>query len=267
MSDSRTRRHAGPRRRRDEPEIPAPSYAERARTLVHTGRVGSLSTHSRRQAGYPFGSVMPYAPDALGRPVVLISTMAMHTQNLLGDPKASLLITEEGATGDPLGAGRVTLLGEATKVTDDERGAARAHYLERHPTASYWVDYEDFAFFRLEVVDVYFVGGFGVMGWVAVEDYGKAAPDPLADDAAGIIAHMNEDHSDALVLFARVLADHDAEHAEMTAIDRLGFHLKLRIDGQPRSCRLAFPRPVDSSETCREVMVEMVRNARQAPTG
>ena len=78
------------------PSVPAaaePSYAERARTLVHVARTGALSTLSRRHPGHPFGSVMPYAPDERGRPLVLISGMAMHTRNLEADPRAGLLVT------------------------------------------------------------------------------------------------------------------------------------------------------------------------------
>ena len=69
--------------------VPEPSFAERARTLMHLGRIGTLSTLSRKQPGFPFGSLMPYALDGQGRPVFLMSTMAMHTQNLQADPLCS----------------------------------------------------------------------------------------------------------------------------------------------------------------------------------
>src|SRR5271166_2308175 len=84
-----------------QPAVPEPSFAERARTLIHLGRIGSLSTLSRKQPGFPFGSLMPYALDGQGRPIFLISTMAMHTQNLQADPRASLFVTEPDASGDP----------------------------------------------------------------------------------------------------------------------------------------------------------------------
>lgn len=156
-------RHASGGEASEGPPVPEPSYAERAQTLVHLGRVGSLSTLSRKQPGWPFGSVMPYALDAQGRPIFLISTMAMHTQNLLADSRASLLVTQDTA-GDVLGAGRVTLLGRVAEVPDAERASVRELYLTRHENARYWVDFDDFAFYRMDVVDVYFVGGFGVMG-------------------------------------------------------------------------------------------------------
>src|SRR5271163_2451200 len=111
-SSSSIGKHAGTGVASDQPAVPEPPFAERARTLVYLGRVGSLSTHSRKQAGFPFGSVMPYGLDERGRPIFLISTMAMHTQNLQANPHASLLITQETGEGDVLGAGRLTLLGD-----------------------------------------------------------------------------------------------------------------------------------------------------------
>src|ERR1017187_713354 len=109
-------KHASSGPASDQPAVPEPSYAERARTLMYLGRIGSLSTLSRKQPGFPFGSVMPYGLDERGRPIFLISTMAMHTQNLQSDPRASLLVTQDDAGGDPLGAARVTLVGNARPI-------------------------------------------------------------------------------------------------------------------------------------------------------
>jgi heme iron utilization protein len=113
--------HLGPPESRPDagPAVPEPSFAQRARSLVHVARTGSLATVSRRHPGHPFASVMPYALDDAGEPLFLISTMAMHTQNLLGDPRASLLVTQPGASDDPLAAGRVTLMGQARQVPSD----------------------------------------------------------------------------------------------------------------------------------------------------
>src|SRR5208282_3458104 len=103
MSSSSFGKHAGGATS-SQPPAPEPSFAERARTLMHVGRIGSLSTLSRKQPGFPFGSLMPYSLDDQGRPIFLISTMAMHTQNLQADSRASLFVTEPDASGDPLGA-------------------------------------------------------------------------------------------------------------------------------------------------------------------
>ena len=256
-------KHAGTAVASSQPVIPEPSYAERARTLLHLSRVGTLSTHSRKRPGYPFGSLMPFALEGEGRPVFLISTMAMHTQNLLQDGHASLLVTQGDAEGDPLGAARVTVVGNVAAVPDAQRGEARRLYLERHENSKYWVDFDDFSFFAMDVVDVYYVGGFGVMGWVAANDYGVARPDPLADAAAGILQHMNADHQDALVLLARVSAGLAAQEATMTAVDRLGFHVRVKTVEGIKGARIPFLSEVSTTMETRKMLVEMVQQARK----
>ena len=263
MSSAPIGKHAGPRPASDAPPIPEPTFAERAHTLAHLGRIGSLSTHSRKQPGFPFGSVMPYGLDRRGRPIFLISTMAMHTQNIQADPRASLLVTQPDSSGDPLGAARVTLVGNVSSVPDADVAEARKLYLERYANSKYWVDFEDFSFYRMELVDIYYVGGFGVMGWVAAAEYELAEPDPLADTAAGIIKHMNADHADSLVLLARAFARIESEEAVMTAVDRLGFHARLKTGEGMRGVRIAFLREVRSPSEARNVLVEMVEQARQ----
>src|SRR5450755_2945659 len=113
--------------------VPEPSFAERVRTLMQVGRIGCLSTHSRKQPGFPFGSLMPYGLDGQGCPIFLVSTMAMHTQNLEADRRASLFLNEADAGSDPLGASRVTLLGTVIRVVGPELVAVRAAYLARNP--------------------------------------------------------------------------------------------------------------------------------------
>jgi hypothetical protein len=255
-------RHAGPPRAADAPAIAEPTFAERARTLAYLGRTAALATLSRRHPGHPFASVMPYALDEDGRPLFLISSMAMHTQNLEADPRASLLITQPGWTGDPLAAGRLTLLGEAHRVPGGETPPARASYLARHERARYWADFEDFSLWRLELVDLYFVGGFAAMDWVTATEYRRARPDPLADAAAAIIEHMNRDHPDALIAYARHFAREAADEATMVAVDRLGFKLRLRQGERLSSVRIAFPREVTSAEQSRETLIAMLRATR-----
>ncbi len=241
-----------------------PSLAERARTLLHLGRTGTLATISRKHAGHPFASVMPYAVDEAGRPIMLISALAVHARNLLAEPRASLLVAEAGGGEDPLAHGRVTLIGQAVSVPEGERAAAREHYLARHPDAADWVEFGDFSFWRLEVADVYIVVGFGSMGWVEAAEYRTSRPDPLAETAAAIIDHMNRDHGDALVLYARAFGGAEADEAAMTQVDRLGFTLRLAAANRQRSVRIPFPHPVASAAESRAVLIEMLRAARAA---
>lgn len=261
MSSSR-QHNSGPDS--DGPEVPEPSHAERARTLVHLQQTGSLSTLSRKQPGWPFGSVMPYGLDDQGQPVFLISTMAMHTQNLLGDPRASLLVTPPESRTDPLGAARVTLMGSVAKVPKEEAAEVREQYLKRHAQASYWVEFQDFSFFRMALADVYFVGGFGSMGWVAPGDYARAALDPLADEASSLIHEINTKQADTLLLLARVFGNLEAQQAAVTALDRLGFHLRITTPGRMQGGRVAFPSPVRNAP---EVRAGLAGLAAQAKAG
>jgi hypothetical protein len=252
-----TRQHAGSGPA--TPNVPEPSLAERARTLASLGLIGSLSTQSEKLPGYPFGSMMPYAADNLGRPVFFVSSMAMHTHNLRKDSRASLLITQPDVSGDPLGAARLTLVGDVAEALAAE---VKELYLARYENAKFWQDYSDFAYFRLEVSGAYFIGGFGVMGWISVDDYASAQPDPLAQAAPEIIRHMNNDHADALRLIARRFAGENPDEAAMTAVDRLGFQLRLKTGDRIHGQRVAFLSEVKDTTAARAMFVEMVRQAR-----
>ena len=246
-------------------DIPEPTLAEKAKTLTVQGGQSTLSTMSQKHEGYPFGSVMPYGLTADGEPTFLVSSMAMHTKNVLANPRATLLITQTSETGNPLGAGRISLMGDVEVVEDDAFAEEISKdYLARNPSAQHWVHFDDFRFFHLKVVDIYFVGGFGVMGWISADDYKSASPDPLRDVAAGVIQHMNDDHRDSLVLLAQKFAGLQAVDAEMMAVDRLGFNLRVQTADGMKGARIGYPQPVDSSEQIRGVFVNMVKNAREA---
>ena len=255
-----TRQHAftGPAM----PQLPEPSHAERIRTLVSLASFATLSTISRKPAGYPFGSLMPFALDSFGQPIFLISNMAMHTQNLKADSRCSLFVGQAGADGDALGAARATLIGNAEPVPENEVADAREIYLARHDNSRYWVDFSDFNFFRLQPIDLYYVGGFGVMGWVEAREYEHATPDPLAETAPGILAHMNADHVDAMILLAGSHTGIEATEATMTSVDRLGFSLRLKTTNGVKGARINFLHEVATLQDTRAVLVEMVRQAK-----
>ncbi len=243
------------------PQLAEPSHAERVKTLASLNSVAVLSTMSRRQPGFPFGSLMPYALDEQGRPIFLISNMAMHTQNLKADGRASLFFSQPAANEDPLGSARATLVGTVLAVPSEDLAAVRELYLKRHESSRYWVDFADFGFFRLAPVEVYYVGGFGVMGWVTAEEYTRAEPDPLAAASPGILAHMNADHVPAMILLARSNAGLEATEAAMTSVDRLGFYLRLKTSEGMKGARVNFPREVRTAGDTRTALVELVQAA------
>ena len=146
-----------------------------AKRLIAEQKMAVLSTISKRHDGFPFGSVVAYALDAESRPLLLISGLAVHHRNLESDGRASLTMFEDEALGDPQNAARVTLMGDVVPVPESGLPAARAAYLAKHPEAEQWIDFGDFAMLRMEVKDVYFIGGFGSMGWIMPKDYQQAA--------------------------------------------------------------------------------------------
>ena len=154
------------------------------------------------------------------------------------------------------------MIGNAEPVPENDVANAREKYLARHENSRYWVDFSDFSFFRLQPIDLYYVGGFGVMGWVEAQDYEHAAPDPLAEAAPGILAHMNADHVDAMILLGGLHAGIEATEATMTSVDRLGFSLRLKTDNGVKGARINFLHEVATPQDTRAVLVEMVRQAK-----
>ena len=255
-----------------EPEPPTapaaePSHAERARTLVGTGGRATLSTLSTQVPGSPFGSLVTYAADDAGRPVLFVSTMAEHWGNLEADPRASLLVAEPAPDGaDPLALGRVTLLGRAETLTGAAADAERERFAAVHP-AAFYIGYGDFRCVRLAVDAVRYVGGFGRMSWVGAAAYAAARPDPLAPHAADIVAHMNADHAGALVELCHHRAGRtDVLAAEMTAVDRLGFEVAADVSGPRRRAafRIGFRTPQETPGGVRGELVALLRDARAA---
>jgi heme oxygenase (biliverdin-IX-beta and delta-forming) len=258
-------RHAGGGRAQEllyDANVPTPSHAEQARTLASRVSTGTLCTLAVEPAGFPYGSFVTFGLDG-GSPVLLISELAEHTRNLRADERASLLVVESGS-GDPLARGRVTLIGRAhVLASEGPRERARQAYLSAHPNGAYYADFADFQFWQLSVESVRFIGGYGRMSWVAHDDWEKAEPDPLAPHAAGILAHMNQDHAQVMVEYCRALSKAtDASAATMTGVDRYGFEMSAITAAGPRPIRLAFSHALTTPEEVRQEMVALARRAR-----
>lgn len=238
-----------------------PTDAELSRTLVAAAKLATLSTLTAD--GYPYGSVVSQVPDDAGCPVVLISEMAEHTVNVRGDDRASMLLVDEAGDGDPLGRARLTLVGRLQVLEDP--GSLRDRYLEIHPYASYYADFTDFHFWRLDVEQCRYVGGFGHMSWVSSNDYFASGVDPLWSAAGGIIEHMNNDHADANLLYAQVLAGlEDASEAAMVGIDRYGVTLRAVTPAGARMARVPFPEPLADASGAQPAVIALLAEARAA---
>lgn len=221
--------------------------------------MGVLSTHAAELDGHPYGSLVIYGVHE-GDPVLLISALAEHTKNLEASPRCSLLVHERGPD-NPLAMARATFVTNAEKVEDE---AIAASFLARHPDAKYYADFTDFAYWRLRVSGVRYIGGFGRMSWVEPEVWSSVEPDPLIVDAKGIIEHMNADHADALPLYAEAFSRAGAvPEAVMTGVDRYGFEMSVTTEQGPRPVRIAFEDPVGDTKAVRMAMVAMLKQARE----
>ena len=251
----------------------APSFAERVRTLVAAEVDGALSTLTAGAedaavpgGGHPFGSVVTYAVDDAGAPLVLMSTMAEHARNLAADPRASLMVTASGDGAGRLAAARATLLGTMEPVPDEEQDSATEAYLRVHPDA-FWARFPDFFVARLDTTAIRYVRGFGEMGWADADDYAAAEPDPVAPAEADIVAHMNEDHRDAMAAIVAHELDvpDEVTGVEMLSCDRYGFELRLETTAEAgvAFARIGFDRVLDAADEARGAMVALTRRARQ----
>ena len=154
-------------------------------------------------------------------------------------------------------------MGRMTAVPDEQRSEVRERYLAANPASSYYIDFGDFTFYRLDVESIRYVGGYGRMSWVDAARYADAEPDPLVEAAAGIIEHMNADHADAQVLFCRYLLDRpDTAEASMSAVDRYGFEMIAVSPAGRAAVRIGFPEPCTTGEEVRSAMVALVGEAR-----
>jgi putative heme iron utilization protein len=136
------------------------------RTLLEAEAVGLLSTLSVHRAGFPYGSLTPFALSAQGRPLLLLSGLAAHTKNLLADPRASLFVGDRNAVEDPLAGARASLLGRAARVAAADEPDARARYVARHPRAEAYFQLRDFALWELVLEEARLLSGFGSMRWL-----------------------------------------------------------------------------------------------------
>jgi putative heme iron utilization protein len=240
-----------------------PSHAERTRTLLAGATDGTLSTVALDPAGYPFGSIVTFAVDDTGAPLVLMSTMAEHARNLAEDARCSLLVTEGGDGAGRLAAARATLVGTMAPVAEEDQAAATDAYLVAHPGA-FWARFPDFHVARLDIEAIRYVRGFGEMSWADVAEYPIAEPDPVHPGQAGVCEHVNDDHTDALLAIVGHLLDVPDPIAEITMLscDRYGFEVQMKHADGVSFGRLGFDEPLTSGDQVRAAFVSMTRAAR-----
>ena len=243
-----------------------PSHAELARTLIEPGSIGALATLT--ETGLPYPSMVPFSLAAGGAPIICVSALAEHTQNLHRDPHSSLLVRADVDDGsDPMAAPRVTLLG--TSMRHRPTDADIEHHLTIHPGAADYISMDDFSWWRLEITSLRYIGGFGVMGWSSGTAFASAVADPVMRASAPMIRHLNADHADSCVEIVRHLAGIDnAVEAIVTGVDRYGMTIDVCESTTPDdvtvTARVAFPEALDDTSQVRQASIALVQRARAA---
>jgi heme iron utilization protein len=238
---------------------PGPGLA--ARTLLRSldrASLGTLMRPGTPDAGAPYASLVMVAVDHDVSPILLISQLADHTQNLDANPAVSLLFDGTHGLDEPLTGPRVTVQGTAHK-TDD--ACLKARYVARHPGAAMYAGFKDFAFWRVAISRAHLVAGFGRIHWIAAAEITDAkAEQQLAEQEQGILTHMNAEHADAVQLYATKLLGATDDGWSLTGVDPEG--ADLRRGGQ--TLRLPFAKAVSNAEEARVELVRLVKQARSA---
>src|SRR6202030_3322302 len=232
-----------------------------ARSLLRRSRQGALAT-LMASSGDPYCSLVNVASHPDGSPILLISRLALHTQNVLADSRVSLML-DERAQGDPLEGSRIMLAGRAEQAGGDAVATLRRRYLNAHPSAEAFVDFKDFSFFRIRPAGAHLVAGFGRIVDLRPEQFLTETSDAgaLLEAEQGAIEHMNADHRDATSLYATRLLGGDAADWRCTGCDPDG--IDLQAGG--KTLRLDFPERVTSPGELRKMLVRLADEARAKP--
>ncbi|ACC69309.1 pyridoxamine 5'-phosphate oxidase family protein [Paraburkholderia phymatum] len=210
--------------------------------LLHQAAIGTLATHARQPRGFPYPTVLPFAPDARHRPTILVSRLAEHTRNLHSDPRSGFLIVH-APDGDVLNGERVTLVGTFEHVQPTPEVTHR--YLRYHPSAERYLVLGDFSFWVMSIERMRYIGGFGAMGWLMAEDLDPLAPVSFEEESA--LADMIERHP------------RRPAHVRLLGVDRYGADL---VTSGSRK-RVAFDTPAPDWESLRALLEDCI--ARQGP--
>jgi putative heme iron utilization protein len=232
--------------------------ARLARSLLRRSRQGALATLMAR-GGDPYCSLANVATHADGSPILLISRLALHTQNILADARLSLML-DERAEGDPLEGSRIMLAGRAEEAGGDDVAILRRRYLNAHPSAEAFVDFKDFSFFRIRPHAAHLVAGFGRIVDLKPEQFLTEIADAgaLLDAEQGAVEHMNEDHRDAINLYATKLLGADLADWRCTGCDPDG----VDMQAETATLRLDFPERVTGPGELRKMLVKLADEAR-----
>ena len=214
------------------------AIAGAARRVMRAVDRAALATAQRDAAGWPHPSLALVALDLDATPILLVSSLAEHTRNLLEDDRVGLLFDGTAGLAEPLAAARVSVLGRARRT---ESAQLRRRYLARHPSAAVYAGFADFACYRVEIERVHLVAGFGRAHRLEGAEVVLPADaiGTLAGDEAGLLEAFNRTYADS----AWTVTGLDPEGCDLRtggAVARLDFESPVAdADAARRAFRLA----------------------------
>ncbi len=225
-----------------------PSPAVDARQILRRAGKAALATLDRT-TGYPYASLVSTATEPNGAPILLLSRLALHTQNIEADPRASLLIEDGAASADPLAAGRITLFGRIARAVSE---TAERRYLAVHPSAAAYAGFGDFDFFVFEIERAHYVGGFGRIRSIGADELltDVSGADTLVAAEPAILTALNRDDAEKIARLGAWLSGGQQGAWRVTGIDPAGIDL---MQGGDR-CRFVFPAPVKDMDEIRHAV-------------
>ncbi len=243
---------------------PSPDFdaARLARSLLRRSRQGALATLTPG-SGDPYCSLVNVASHPDGSPILLISRLALHTRNLLGDARLSLML-DERVEDDPLEGSRIMLAGLAEQASGEGVAILRRRYLNAHPSSEVFVNFKDFSFFRIRPTGAHLVAGFGRIVDLKPEQFLTDISDgaSLLEAEQGVLDHMNADHHEAMNLYATKLLGAKSADWRCTGCDPEGIDLQAGSI----TLRLDFPRRIVTPAALRQVLKQFADQARAVAT-
>ncbi|XP_042402443.1 uncharacterized protein LOC121992268 isoform X1 [Zingiber officinale] len=262
-------------------DLPSPALA--VRNLMEQARFAHLCTvmsrmHHRR-AGYPFGSLVDFAADSMGHPIFSLSPLAIHTRNLLADPRCTLVVQIPGWSS--LSNARVTIFGDVTPLPSNQQEWARKQYMAKHQQ---WASHQwgNFYYYRMQNIrfktkkmivhysckapaldksDIYFIGGFGTVAWIDVNEYEATQPDKIAADGGEqSLKELNGIFSKPLKEL--LSTETEIDDAALISIDSKGTDIRVRQGAQFNIQRLSFEveHSVETLDEAKKALQKIIKN-------
>ena len=215
---------------------------------------GILSTVSKKHDDYPFGSFVTYVTSSARTAYLYLSDLADHTKNLHHSSKSSLTILKLNTNGDKQNSERLTIMGDLVPVSENELDSCKKRYYQMLPESKMYAKMHDFNFYKIQIKNVRWIGGFGKIAWLDVSNWVDKLP-KWSKSEGGIIEHMNEDHSDTIVAALKAQHGVNDKTARMVQLTIDGYYLRT----QSKLFFIKFPIVCYNSKEYKDALVALAK--------